>query len=348
MSPGRTHAVVNTHVAPTADFATNADLDLSSKGMEDAVARACRPDGMHALDATKLATALFGDAIAANLFMLGYAMQLGLIPVSRGALERAIELNGRAVEMNKRALAWGRLAAHDRQRVIDAVGGEAAAAEIAPPEESLDELVASRSRELVAYQGERLARRYRALVEKVRAAEQRHFDDAPLALAVARYAFKVMAYKDEYEVARLYTDGSFAAQIAEEFEGDYEIQLHLAPQVMPRSALTGRPAKLKLGGWMFKVLAVMAKLRFLRGSFLDPTQLMAHRRLEQQLIRDYEKLVDTIVSSLGPDTRDVAIELASLPEHVRGFDDVKEANLAEARAREAELLEQLRGGSTSG
>ncbi len=349
MSPARTTAVVNTHVAPTADFATNADLDLSSKGMEDTVARVCRPGGMHALDATRLATSLFGDAIASNLFMLGYAMQLGLIPVSLGALERAIELNGRAVEMNKRALRWGRLAAHDRDKVLEAAGrGDMPLIDGEASVESLDELVASRSKDLVAYQGEGLARRYRALVDKAAAAERRHFDDTPLAEAVARYAFKVMAYKDEYEVARLYTDGTFDAQIAEEFEGDYQVHIHLAPQMLPRSPLTGRPVKLKLGRWFMRVLAVMAKLRFLRGTRLDPTQLMAHRRLEQQLIRDYEQLVDTIAAGLGPDTRDVAIELASLPEHVRGFDDIKEENLETARSKERDLLGRFRSLSASG
>jgi indolepyruvate ferredoxin oxidoreductase len=346
MSPARTTAVVNTHVAPTADFATNADLDLSSKAMEDAVARACGESGLHAIEATKLATALFGDAIAANLFMLGYAMQLGLIPVSLGALERAIELNGRAVDMNKSALRWGRLAAHDLETVRKAAGGEVALA--AGPDESLDALVAARSSELVAYQGERLARRYRALVDRVAVAERRHFDDTPLAEAVARYAFKVMAYKDEYEVARLYTDGSFEAQLAEEFEGDYEVHLHLAPQLLPRSPTTGRPPKLKLGRWFLRVLGVIAKGRVLRGTFLDPTQLLAHRRLEQRLIRDYERLVDTLASGLTPDSRDVAIDLASLPEHVRGFDDIKEANLEAARAKERELLDRFHSRSAAG
>jgi len=348
MSPARTTAVVNTHVAPTADFATNADLDLSSKGMEDAVARSCGPDGLHALDATKLATALFGDAIAANLFMLGYAMQLGRVPVSLAALERAIELNGRAVEMNKRALRWGRLAAHDLDRVVEAAGrGGALPATTEAAAETLESMTADRSRDLVAYQSERFARRYRKLVDEIATAERRLFEDTPLAEAVARYAFKVMAYKDEYEVARLYTDGGFAAQIAEEFEGDVQVHLHLAPQIMPRSPLTGRPAKLKLGAWFMTVLGLMAKLRFLRGTVFDPTQLMAHRRIEQRLIHEYESLVATLAIGLRSDNRDVAIELASLPEHVRGFDDVKEANLDAARAREAELLADFRATGAS-
>jgi indolepyruvate ferredoxin oxidoreductase len=339
MSPERTTAVVNRDVAPTADFATNADLDLSSKAMEDAVSRVCKRDGLHALAASSTATALFGDAIAANLFMLGYAMQLGRVPVGLEALERAIELNGRAVEMNKRALRWGRLAAHDAEAVRAFVAGRGAGGADASADETLESIVADRSRELVAWQNERYAQRYRAMVDEVAAAERRLFDDTPLAEAVARYAFKVMAYKDEFEVARLYTDGSFERQIAEEFEGDYEVHLHLAPQMGARDPQTGRPRKLKLGSWMLKLLAVMAKLRFLRGTLLDPTRLMAHRRLERRMVDEYEALTGTLAAGLGPDSREIAIELASLPEHVRGFDDIKERNLEAARTKQAELLE---------
>jgi indolepyruvate ferredoxin oxidoreductase len=307
--------------------------------MEDAVARVCMPGGLHALDASSLATALFGDAIAANLFMLGYAMQAGRIPVSLGALERAIELNGRAIDMNKRALRWGRLAAHDLAAVRAFVSGSGAGGDGAGESETLEAIVADRSRELVAWQNERYARRYRALVEQVAEAERRHFDDTPLAEMVARYAFKVMAYKDEFEVARLYTDGSFQRQLDEEFEGDYQVHLHLAPQMSPRDPRTGRPRKLKLGRWFLVVLGVIARLRFLRGTPLDPTRLMAHRRLEQRMVDEYELLVRKLAAGLGPDSREIAIELASLPEHVRGFDDIKERNLEAASAKQTELLE---------
>ena len=243
--------------------------------------------------------------------------------------------------MNKRALRWGRLAAHDMDRVRRVVSDSEESGE-GDAQETLESLVTDGSRELVAYQNERYAQRYRSMVEKVASAERHLFEDTPLAETVARYAFKVMAYKDEYEVARLYTDGSFERQVAEEFEGDYRVHLHLAPQMLPVNPLTGRPQKLKLGRWFLKVLALMAKLRFLRGTPLDPTQLMAHRRLEKQLVDDYESLVDILASGLAPDSRDVAIELASLPEHVRGFDDIKEDNLQAALSKQSELVESFR------
>jgi len=343
MAKGRTTAVLNTHVQPTFEFATNPDLDLSPEGMEALVREAVGEGDVHALPATELATALTGDAIATNLFLLGYALQKGRIPVGLPALRRAIELNGRAVARNQRALDWGRLFAHDPAAVeaIVARSRRRLPEDAGPPD--LAALVERRKEFLTGYQSARYARRYEALVERVAARERElGLPGTPLAEAVARYYFKLLAYKDEYEVARLFTDGSFRRQLESELEGDYTVRWYTAPQFFPKSRETGRPKKRSLGPWAFRMLRVLAALRFLRGTPLDPTQLMAHRRLERRLIGEYEERVAELLDRLSGENRELAVRIASIPEHIRGFGDVKERHLAEARAREAELLAELR------
>jgi indolepyruvate ferredoxin oxidoreductase len=350
MGKGRTTAVVNRHVAPTSDFATHPDLDLSTSGMEGAIRAAVGDEGSHFLDATGLATALLGDAIATNLFLVGYAMQRGRIPVGLGALERAIELNGRAVELNRRALAWGRLAAHDLA-AVERVARPSLAREEAPDAEGLDALVARRIDFLRAYQDAAYAERYAARVRRVAEREKAlGLPGTPLAEAVARYYFKLLAYKDEYEVARLYTDGSFRRQLEAEFEGDYRLEIQLAPPHVPlldalvnrRDPDTGRARKMALGPWALRALALLARLKFLRGTPFDPFGRASHRRLERQLIRDYEARLDELEAGLAAGNRELAAAIASVPEHIRGFDLVKEQQLEAARAKEAELLEAFR------
>jgi indolepyruvate ferredoxin oxidoreductase len=264
--------------------------------------------------------------------------------VSLAALERAVEMNGRGVAMNKRALAWGRLAAVDLAAVERAarpgLRGEALLAEPA-----LDELVASRVALLTAYQSAAYAERYRKLVERVATRERERCGagPTPLALAVARYAAKLMAYKDEYEVARLYSDGSFRDQLAREFESFERLELQLAPQVAnPRDPETGRAKKRSLGPWMFAALRLMQHGKRLRGTPFDPFGWTAHRRLERQLVRDYEATVDELLAALTPENRELAVAIASLPEQIRGFDLVKEAQLADATAKQTELLAAFR------
>ncbi|MCU0669606.1 MAG: indolepyruvate ferredoxin oxidoreductase family protein [Myxococcota bacterium] len=341
---GRTHAVVNRHVAPTSDFAMHPDLDLSPARMEQAIAAAAGAENGHFLDATALATALLGDAIGTNLFLVGYALQRGWLPVSRDALERAIELNGRAIAMNKRALAWGRLAAHDLAAVQRAAR-PGLRDEAPPAEPSLEALVEHRAALLTTYQSAAYARRYRDLVARVAAAERERCGpgDAPLARAVARYAAKLMAYKDEYEVARLYTDGSFQAQLARDFESWERLEIQLAPQIAnPRDPDTGRAKKRSLGPWMFPVLRVMARFKFLRGTPLDPFGWTAHRKMERQLVRDYVATLDAVLAALTPASRAQAVEIARIPELIRGFDLVKEKQLADAQAKQRELLDAFR------
>jgi indolepyruvate ferredoxin oxidoreductase len=350
MGHGHTTAVVNSHVAPTAEFASDPDLDFSSRGME-ATIRGAAGDASHFLPATQLATALLGDAIATNLFLVGYAFQRGRLPVGLGALERALELNGRAVAMNKRAFAWGRLYAHD-PKAVERAARPGLRAEVAAAEDpGLDALVARRVELLTAYQNRSYAARYRERVERVVAREGELVPGSTaLAEAVARYYAKLLAYKDEYEVARLYSDGSFRRQLEREFEGGYRVEWLPAPPHLPvidrlvnrRDPDTGRAKKWTLGPWSFRLLALLARFKFLRGTPFDAFGMAEHRRLERRLIEEYEHLIDEILAGLGPESLELAVELASLPEHVRGFDLVKEEQLANARAKQSELLEAFR------
>jgi len=351
MSDDRTTAVVNTHVAPTSDFATHPDLDLTSSTMERRISAAVRDGGYHAIPATEIATALFGDSIATNLFLLGYAFQLGRLPVSAEGLDRAVVLNGRAVDLNRRAFGWGRLAAARPELVERALVGSHRSDE-EPEELTLEGVVAARERFLRSYQSARYAQRYRALVERVADKETDLGLGDRLAGAVAHYYFKLLARKDEYEVARLWTDGSFRRQLADEFEGDYRIRVQLAPPFLPRDPDTGRVKKRSLGPWFLVVMWVLARLRFLRDTPFDVFGWSEHRRLERQLVSDYEATIDELLAGLGADTHGLAVEIASVPEHVRGFDLVKEAQLEEARTLEQQLLDEFReaaaGGATAG
>jgi indolepyruvate ferredoxin oxidoreductase len=343
LAKGRTTAIVNDHVAPTADFASHPDLDLSPAAMQEGIRRGAGPEACSFVPATALATALFGDAIAANLFLLGFALQRGCLPVGLGALERAIELNGRAVATNLRALAWGRLAAHDFA-AVERVARPALRPAAAAPAAALEAIVARRVERLRAYQNDAYARRYAQLVERAGAAERERAPGcAGLAEAVARYYFKLLAYKDEYEVARLWTDGSFRGQLEREFESWGRIEIHLAPQIANRrDPDTGRARKWTLGPWMFRALAVLARFKFLRGTPFDPFGRTAHRRRERALVAEYERTLTELLDGLSPETHALAVEIASVPEHVRGFDLVKEAQLAAAKEKEAELLAAFR------
>jgi indolepyruvate ferredoxin oxidoreductase len=334
-------------VAPTSDFARSPDLDLSSRAMEAAIREGAGEERCHFLPATPLATALLGDALATNLFLVGYAFQQGRIPVGLPALERAIELNERSVEMNKLALAWGRLAALDPAAIEAAARPLLREAPAADP--ALDEIVARRTAFLTDYQNAAYARRYSALVERVAARER---EIAPgstrLAEAVARADFKLLACKDEYEVARLYTNGDLQRQLERELEGDYALSVHLAPQFLPgflapRDPRTGRVRKWELPAWLvFPAFRAIAALRGLRGTPFDPFGWTAHRRLERRLVGEYEARVAELLGALAPGNLDVAVEIAGLPEQIRGFDVVKERSLAHVREKEKELLAAFR------
>jgi indolepyruvate ferredoxin oxidoreductase len=340
ITQGETHAVINTHETVTGDFTRSPDLQFPTASLKTLITDAAGKNATDFLDATRLATALMGDSIATNPFMLGFAYQKGLLPVSADSLERAIELNGVAAEANKRAFLWGRRAAHDLAAVEHFVD-QSAPESIAPPiATTLAEIVAKRVEYLTAYQDAAYAERYRKLVERVRAGEA---EKAPgmtgLAEALARYYFKLLAYKDEYEVARLYTDGTFLDEVKKHFEGDYKLQFHLSPPLLaPHDPDSGLPVKRSYGPWMLGAFRLMAKFKFLRGTAFDIFGRTAERRQERQLIADYERLVDTILAGLNHDRHRIAVALASIPEQIRGYGHIKQAHLEKALKRQAELL----------
>ena len=339
--PGLTRQVVNSNEAITGAFTQNPDFVIPGKAMLATVAKnGGDPALLDTVDATRIATALLGDSIATNLFMLGYAWQKGLVPVSHEALEKAIELNGTAVPMNKAAFLWGRRAAHDLARVERLVAPAPDA--VRKLSRTLDEVLARRVEQLTAYQDAAYAARFTTLVGKVRAAEAK-FGREDLTDAVARNYYKLLAYKDEYEVARLYTDGSFLKQLEAQFEGDYKLQFHLAPpSFSEKDPETGHLKKRTFGPWMLKAFRLLARMKRLRGTALDPFGRTAERKGERQLIADYEAVVEELLARLGPDTHAVCVALARVPEQIRGYGHIKDEALAKAKAREAELLASLR------
>ena len=349
MRSGATRAVVNSHETMPADFTQNADYRFPAHLMQVAIESRAGATNVDFIEATGIATALIGDSIATNLFMLGFAYQKGLVPVSSASLEKAIELNGVAIEMNKRAFLWGRRAAHDLARVEEIVMPEPEGGGIHRRSQTLEEIVSRRTAFLTAYQNAGYAARYKALVHRVHAAESAlGRRGGALAAAVARYCFKLMAYKDEYEVARLYTDGFFLRQVAEKFTGDYSLEFNLAPPMLARPDPDSGPArKMRFGSWMMTAFRLLAQFRFLRGTFFDPFGHTAERKLERQLIGDYEDTVEELLTTLTPENLELAVEIASIPEHIRGYGHVKQRHYEDAKAKEALLLERFRAGGAA-
>jgi indolepyruvate ferredoxin oxidoreductase len=349
MQRGRTKALVNTALVMPASFTRNPDERFPLGSMEREIEDAVGPGDAEFLDATKLATSLMGDSIATNLFMVGYAFQRGRLPLSEAAILQAIELNGTAIESNRRSFQWGRLAAVEPARVA-----EAAIAKEVPdwhrPSQSLAEIVERRARFLTDYQDAAYARRYTDLVERVRHHEQSAVPGATdLAEAVARYHFKLLAIKDEYEVARLYTETGFLDRIAAQFEGDYAVRYHMAPPLFARTdAATGAPAKVEYGPWMLKAMRMLAGLRRLRGTAFDVFGRTGERRRERTLIGEYETLVDELLASLAPHNHTLAVDLARIPEEIRGYGHVKARHLDAAKQHEAELLARFRAATPGG
>jgi indolepyruvate ferredoxin oxidoreductase len=324
-----------------AQFTRNADLTLPGERMQERIASRVRKEGVAAVDATRIATALLGDSIASNLFTLGFAYQKGLVPLSTMAIEEAIRINGAAVKMNLEAFLWGRRAAHD-EMAIEAILG---ATDKEQRPETLDEMIACRVAFLTDYQDAAYAESYRSFVEGVKARESAvKRGSTQLSETVARYLFKLMAYKDEYEVARLYADGSFATALARRFKGG-KISFHLAPPILARhDPLTGEPRKITFGPWMMSAFRLLAKFKGLRGSRFDVFGRTEERRTERALIAEYRATVGELLATLSPLNLPLAAEIAAIPEHIRGYGHVKMRHLRQAKAREAELVERWRSG----
>lgn len=334
---GVSRAVVNTALVPTAAFVMDGDVDFEEQGIFNTLRKVVGDQRLNLVDGSGIATALMGDSIATNLFMLGFAFQKGLLPVGLAALEKAIEINGAAVDANKRTFAWGRLAAHDPEQVTAAVRPSAVPQELP---RTLADKVKYRIDFLTRYQDTAYAARYRDLIARVRDAESRCVPGrTDLWEAAALSLFKLMAIKDEYEVARLYTDGSFAADLERQFEGEYKLEFHLAPPLLAkRDSVTGHLKKRSFGPWVFRAFKVLARLKSLRGGSLDIFGYTPERRMERELLTHFEGLLDEILARLTPDNHVVAVELAKIPQTIRGFGHVKERSVTVARALEADLL----------
>ncbi|MBU1375642.1 MAG: indolepyruvate ferredoxin oxidoreductase family protein [Alphaproteobacteria bacterium] len=338
---GRTAILLNDEVAPPGAFQIGGEPGLDVQPYRNALAAIVGVDAVRTLEAGVIARRFLGDAIYANLVMLGAAYQFGHLPVSGQALERAIELNGAKVEQNLLAFRLGRLAAHDPSALVTEVR------KLTEPQ-SLQALVGHRADHLTAYQNTAYAQRFTALVEQARAAAQRAGLDESFPAAVADTYANLMAYKDEYEVARLYADGAFAQQVSGQFVGG-KLSVWLSPPLFaPRDPATGRPRKIRFGPWIFTAFRLLARLKGLRGSPLDPFGWLPERRDERRAIVAYERLVERLCADLTPAQADAAIELARLPRSIRGFGHVKAAAAATAAARQIELLAAFEDAKASG
>jgi len=333
--------IVNSAELYPGDFTRNADYSLPGERLKRSIS-AASAGAARFVDATAAANALVGNAIGANMFVLGYAYQAGYVPISSQAIRRAIELNGEAVAMNLAAFDWGRAASADPQTIESSFHREGQAEP--GDEQNVEGIVARRTEFLTAYQNAAYAARYEGLVARVAEAERKRAPQASgLAKAVARYLFKLMAYKDEYEVARLYADGSFQRQVAQAFEGDLRFEFHLAPPLLARKdPVTGEAKKMNLGPWMMKAFRLLAAMRGLRGTRFDIFGYSADRREERALISEYEALCDELIAGLTPSNHEIALALAAIPEKIRGYGHVKARHLAAVRPERQRLLDLWR------
>ncbi len=343
---GRTHVALNSSATPTAAFVKNPDWLSPAQACVDTLVNHLGQGAIGVVDAETVATQLLGDSLYANPLMLGYAWQKGWVPLGLAALTRAIELNAVAVEQNKAAFEWGRRAAHDPQAVLAACGLGQPAAQVIQfkKRDNLDDLVARRVEFLTGYQNAAYAQRYRELVERVRAAEA-PLGKTALAEAVARNLFKLMAYKDEYEVARLHTDPAFHEKIAARFEGDFSLKVHLAPPLFAKKNERGELIKRPYGPFMFTAFRWLARFKGLRGTALDIFGRTEERRMERALIEQYRADVDTLLGGLSAERHALALELARLPEQIKGFGHVKERHAKAAAVRRDTLWARWRDGA---
>ena len=334
----RSTAVVNNAELPTAAFILDPDARFHTEAMQQTIREEVGEADTFFINATAIATELLGDSIAGNLFLLGYAYQRGLLPVTYQALERAIELNAVAVAFNKRAFLWGRRAAHQPEKVLPLV--EKSPHRPAPLK--LEQLIAERSDRLVDYQDADYAARYTKAVTRVR--EQDPGADKSLTMAVAKSLYKLMAYKDEYEVARLYSDGKFMDKIRARFSGDYKLRFHLAPPLLSRrDPVTGQLIKREFPAWTLSLFGLLAKFKFLRGTALDVFGYSAERRRERRDIADFEAQLDELLNGLEQHNYDIAVQLAELPLQLRGFGHVKDGNRDRLALQRQQLLDRWRG-----
>ena len=337
---GATRAVISADLTPTADFARNPNWSVDADELIDRLKNTLGDKAL-ILDAQRLAAALMGDPIASNMFMLGAAWQRGLVPIRREAIDRAIELNGVAIDANKQAFEWGRRAGHDPMSVETLVGSDETPEE--PP--SLDALIDRRAAHLTDYRDAAYATRYRALVERVRAAERSAGLGEALTTAVARAYHKLLASKDEWEVARLFAAPEFQQALAREFEGAYQLHFHIGAWPFARlDPASGKMKKGEVGPWAMTAFRMMARLKFLRGTLLDPFRNSEERKLERRLIAEFEADVADLTQRLTPASHPIAVRVVGAYETIRGYGHVKEASAVEAAKTRASALNELKVG----
>ncbi|MES2898890.1 MAG: indolepyruvate ferredoxin oxidoreductase family protein [Pseudomonadota bacterium] len=338
LSAGRSAAILNLEETPTSAIVLQRDATLPSGLMGERIRQRCAAGRFHSFNASSLAQQIFGDTVTAHTLMLGYAWQKGLVPLSFEAIDRTIELNGAAVALNRRAFTWGRIAAARPQALASL-----SPARTAPPRQTLEQLIDSNARELESYQSRTYADQYRALVARAIKAEGSLADAGNLfSRAVAVNAFRVMAYKDEYEVARLYGSAEFKASLAAQFSDTGSISLWLAPPLLSRlDPATGRPKKRKFGPWVLTAFKLLAQAKRVRGTRLDIFGYTAERRHERRLAHEYAQMVGTLCHTLSESTLSRAVTLAELPREVRGYGPVKAAALADYEVRKKRLLDAV-------
>ena len=349
MRPGTCHALLNTDIAPTAAFVSNPSWSISKDSLKSEVEQACGEGRVESFDASTYAVLLLGDAVYSNAMMMGYAYQKGWIPLHHASIEQAIALNGVDVERNQQAFDWGRRAAahpqafqalvtQTEEQPVDAIPSSNVI-ELKRPASAFEAVRDDRAARLVQYQNQAYAQRYLDVVNHVASEEQKRVGTDRLATAVATYLYKLMAYKDEYEVARLYSDGEFIKQLSQQFEGDWTLRFYLAPPLFSKRDKDGHLIKKAYGPATMKLFGVLASLRFLRGTWLDPFGHTAERKTERALIDQYRQDVEQLLVNLSADKLDIAVELASLPEEIRGYGHIKEAAIERAAAKRKTLLE---------
>ncbi|MFZ6773788.1 indolepyruvate ferredoxin oxidoreductase family protein [Undibacterium sp. SXout7W] len=338
MGEGRTYAAINANGTPTSTFIKNPDWQFPGTSAEQDIRKACGEGRVDMVDAASIATALMGDNIATNMFILGYAWQKGWVPLEGAALMRAIELNAVSIDFNKQAFNWGRLAAHDLAAVKRLVApSQVIELKRAP---SLEDTINQRVNFLTDYQNAAYAQQYADFVAQVKAAESKIADGKALRLteAVAKYLFKLMAYKDEYEVARLYSDGKFQKKIADMFEGDYAIHFHLAPPLFAKHDAQGHLVKKQYGPWMMKAFGLLAGFKSLRGTAFDIFGRTEERKTERALPVEYQQTISRLLPLLNADNLAKAVAIAAVPEDIRGYGHVKERYLAAAKLKQDSLM----------
>jgi indolepyruvate ferredoxin oxidoreductase len=337
---GRSHVFVATDVVPTSEFSRNPDWQLGADTLIERIRARCGSEQLVALEGLRIAKALMGDTIAANMFMLGAAWQRGRVPVTHQALMRAIELNKVQIEFNKAAFLWGRRAVHDLPAVEAAAAPGTQVVHLAmQPSMSLTAVVQRSVQALTEYQNEAYAQRYLALVERVTSAERPLQRGDRLATAVARNYFKLLAYKDEFEVARLYSSPQFRSELAAQFEGDFKLGFHVGAWPFAGTDAQGRPVKKEVGPWLLSVFGVLAAFKGIRGTWLDPFRHSAERKLALSLLAQYEQDIEQVLAGLNGETHARALEIASLPEKIRGYGHVRERHAQAVAKERAQLME---------